>query len=251
VVLNACYSEQQAEAIAKHIDYVVGMKKAIGDEAAIKFAVGFYDALGAGMNYEIAFDFGRNAIDLRGIPEHLTPVLKAVNKVAFFTISPNYGQVAWNRFKSCASMLGICVYDGNDIDRVMWGIGGRLNLTQGEINSGVWQSDTRVVLVVDMFEGEPSGEGEGQHHRNSPKQFADFIFKWRDLTRGKPHEIIFVLYHKSNAFSACDHGLDEGTVRRLNGYFTIYSDIDGETSFAEKMKTIKTSVKRELHLHKP
>ncbi len=48
VVLNACYSEVQARAIAQHIPYVVGMNKAIGDRAAIDFAVGFYDALGAG-----------------------------------------------------------------------------------------------------------------------------------------------------------------------------------------------------------
>jgi hypothetical protein len=76
VVLNACYSEVQADAIAKHIDYVVGMKKAIGDEAAVKFAVGFYDALGAGRDVEKAFEFGRTAIDLGGIREYLTPVLK-------------------------------------------------------------------------------------------------------------------------------------------------------------------------------
>ncbi len=76
VVLNSCYSEAQADAIVKHIDYVVGMKKAIGDEAAIKFAVGFYDALGAGRDVEKAFKFGCSAIDLRGIPEYLTPVLK-------------------------------------------------------------------------------------------------------------------------------------------------------------------------------
>ena len=76
VVLNACYSEPQADAIAEHIDYVVGMKKAIGDEAAIKFAVGFYDALGAGRDVEKAFKFGCSAIDLKGIPEYLTPVLK-------------------------------------------------------------------------------------------------------------------------------------------------------------------------------
>ncbi len=76
VVLNACYSEAQADAIAEHIDYVVGMKKAIGDEAAIKFAVGFYDALGAGRDVEKAFKFGCIAIDLKGIPEYLTPVLK-------------------------------------------------------------------------------------------------------------------------------------------------------------------------------
>ena len=46
VVLNACYSEIQAEVIAKHIPYVIGMKKAIGDTAAIEFSVAFYDALG-------------------------------------------------------------------------------------------------------------------------------------------------------------------------------------------------------------
>jgi CHAT domain len=76
VVLNACYSEAQANAISQHIDYVVGMKKAIGDESAIKFAVGFYDALGAGRGFEVAYKFGCIAIDLKGIPEYLTPVLK-------------------------------------------------------------------------------------------------------------------------------------------------------------------------------
>ena len=76
VVLNACYSEVQANAIVQHIDYVIGMNKAVGDEAAIKFAEGFYDALLAGRPYDLAFKFGCNAIDLRGIPEHLTPVLK-------------------------------------------------------------------------------------------------------------------------------------------------------------------------------
>src|SRR5689334_16433168 len=41
VVLNGCYSEVQAKAIAQYINYVIGMRKAIGDRAAIKFAVGF------------------------------------------------------------------------------------------------------------------------------------------------------------------------------------------------------------------
>lgn len=75
VLLNACYSTTQAEAIAKHIKYVVGMNKAIGDKAAIAFAVGFYQALGAGKSYEEAYKFGCVQIRLQGIPEHLTPVL--------------------------------------------------------------------------------------------------------------------------------------------------------------------------------
>ncbi len=76
IVLNACYSEVQADAITQHINYVIGMNRAIGDKAAIEFAVGFYDALGAGRPVEFAHKFGCAAIRLAGIPEQLTPVLK-------------------------------------------------------------------------------------------------------------------------------------------------------------------------------
>ncbi len=75
VLLNACYSEAQAKAIAKHIEYVIGMNQAIGDRAAIAFAVGFYQALGAGRTVEDAYKLGCVQIRLQGIPEHLTPVL--------------------------------------------------------------------------------------------------------------------------------------------------------------------------------
>jgi hypothetical protein len=52
------------------------MSKAIGDQAAIKFATGFYDAIGAGKSVETAYKFGCNAIQLENIPEHLTPRLR-------------------------------------------------------------------------------------------------------------------------------------------------------------------------------
>ena len=76
VLLNACYSATQADAIAQHVPYVVGMKKAIGDRAAIKFSLGFYDGLLAGRPVAFAYKLGCNAIELEGIPEHLTPTLK-------------------------------------------------------------------------------------------------------------------------------------------------------------------------------
>jgi hypothetical protein len=76
VVLNACYSEAQADAIARYIPYVIGMGASVSDDAALEFAIGFYDALGAGRSVEEAFRFGRNAIALKGIPEHLAPVQK-------------------------------------------------------------------------------------------------------------------------------------------------------------------------------
>ena len=52
------------------------MKKAIGDRAAITFAIGFYDALLAGESIEFAYQLGCSAIQLEGIPEHLTPTIK-------------------------------------------------------------------------------------------------------------------------------------------------------------------------------
>lgn len=76
VLLNACYSLEQAEAIRQHIPYVIGMSQAIGDQAALEFAVGFYDAIGAGRSIEDAFKLGCISIELKGIPESLTPVIK-------------------------------------------------------------------------------------------------------------------------------------------------------------------------------
>ena len=81
VLLNACYSDIQAEAINQHVDYVVGMSQAILDQAAVKFAVGFYDALGAGRSFEDAYQFGCSAIDLDGIPQNSIPVFRKRTKV--------------------------------------------------------------------------------------------------------------------------------------------------------------------------
>jgi hypothetical protein len=75
IILNACYSESQAKAIVKYIDYVIGMSQDIGDRAAIEFSVGFYAALGAGESIEFAYEMGCNAIELEGIPEQLIPIL--------------------------------------------------------------------------------------------------------------------------------------------------------------------------------
>ena len=75
VVLNACYSEKQAQAIAEVIDCVVGMSTSIGDEAAIIFAASFYRAIGFGRSIKEAFDQGKTAIMLEGIPEANTPQL--------------------------------------------------------------------------------------------------------------------------------------------------------------------------------
>ena len=65
VLLNACYSEIQAQAIVRHINYVIGMSHEIRDDAAIAFATGFYRALGWGKSIEESYKFGRNAIQIQ------------------------------------------------------------------------------------------------------------------------------------------------------------------------------------------
>lgn len=81
VLLNACYSDVQAEAIHQIVDCVIGMNQPIGDKAAIQFAEGFYDALGAGSSYEEAYKVGCSAIHLDGSSEYSTPVIKSRKRV--------------------------------------------------------------------------------------------------------------------------------------------------------------------------
>lgn len=92
VLLSACYSEAQAEAIYQHINCVIGMKCAITDQAAIHFSKAFYDTLGAGRSYEEAFDFGCNNINLNSIPESSTPKIKIRNnsKTLFSNKQPKF-----------------------------------------------------------------------------------------------------------------------------------------------------------------
>ncbi len=75
VILNACYSRSQAKAITEVVDCAIGMNDAIGDEAAIVFAASFYRALGFGRSAQEAFDQGKAALLLEGIPEENTPEL--------------------------------------------------------------------------------------------------------------------------------------------------------------------------------
>ena len=77
VVLNACYTEGQATAIAQHIDCVVGMSRAFTDTAAISFATAFYRALGYGRDVETAFKLGCMQINLEDLGEQDAPRLLA------------------------------------------------------------------------------------------------------------------------------------------------------------------------------
>jgi|GEM_PF-4464998 len=75
VILNACYSENQANAIAEHINYVIGMSKAITDQSALTFSTAFYQAIGYWMDIRTSFDLACNQINLENLNEFEVPKL--------------------------------------------------------------------------------------------------------------------------------------------------------------------------------
>jgi AAA+ ATPase superfamily predicted ATPase len=110
VVLNACYSDIQAEAIVEHIPFVIGMNRAIGDRAAIAFAVGFYRALGAKRSPEEAYEFGCVEIQLQGIPEESTPVLRKKEERSlgmFYLERPKIEKCCYDEIKQPGSLIRI------------------------------------------------------------------------------------------------------------------------------------------------
>lgn len=95
VVLNACHSSEQGQAIAQVIDAVIGMDDTIGDEAARRFAAAFYRALGHGCSVRNAFDQGVAAIALHGLGDESVPHLlckPGVNLDALFPLTTNEEQ---------------------------------------------------------------------------------------------------------------------------------------------------------------
>ena len=76
VVLAACFTAPIAEALLAYVDCVVGMSGSIHDGAARSFAIGFYGGLGEYESVSAAYEHGRAAVSLEGLPDAERPWLK-------------------------------------------------------------------------------------------------------------------------------------------------------------------------------
>lgn len=65
VILNACYSHEQAQCIADAVGHVVGMEGSIRDSDAIEFSREFFTALGYGRSFEESFWRAKAAVQLQ------------------------------------------------------------------------------------------------------------------------------------------------------------------------------------------
>jgi CHAT domain len=77
VVLNACYTEDQARAIAAHVPCVVGMRRQVRDDTAVLFATGFYRGVANEQSIRASFDLALNSLDLHDVPDADVPQLIA------------------------------------------------------------------------------------------------------------------------------------------------------------------------------
>lgn len=81
VVLNACKSAAQLDALLGKVAMAVGMDDSIGDIDAIVFATRFYSTLAEGQSVESALTTARVEMKLNGLPDHDLPTLRAVDGV--------------------------------------------------------------------------------------------------------------------------------------------------------------------------
>lgn len=68
VLLNACFTKEQARRISEVVDYAIGTARPIGDKASVAFAGAFYRALGFGESIKDAFASAAAELALTKVP---------------------------------------------------------------------------------------------------------------------------------------------------------------------------------------
>jgi len=149
VLLNACYSQVQATAIHQFVDCVIGMNQPIGDEPAVQFAEGFYDALGAGKPYDVAFKIGCSAIALEGSSEYSTPVLQYRKRVGVGLPASGGAAEAQLTERAPAAAAPVQAASSQSIGNVtVSGSGNSVSPVQAGGNATVSQNNSRQSMTI-------------------------------------------------------------------------------------------------------
>lgn len=72
VFMDSWYSKNHAQALAKIVDYTIGISDRVTDDASIEFAAHFYQSLAFGRTIKNAFEAAVNALGLLGIKGSLS-----------------------------------------------------------------------------------------------------------------------------------------------------------------------------------
>lgn len=137
-------------------------------------------------------------------------------RTVLFVSANSWHGFRWEELGQDLAELGCRVAEGADINRVdEW-------TRRYFSKSSAYHEPVRIVAVVDIFDEWP--RDPFRFRRFDPRQYVDFIFRMREETKGTSDEIVFLLYHNSQAFERAYHALSPEVVTRLAHYFTLHSD---------------------------
>ena len=133
--------------------------------------------------------------------------------VLFLGVHPEH-RPPWLALRGLVSRLGVRWVDGENLNRARF-----------HLETILRAGSHRVVAVLDPFEDWPF---EPWQRRNSPREYADFLFEARRRTRGTPDAVAFLLYHHSRAPAEDDHGLCRDELASLREHPAVHRDLAEE-----------------------
>lgn len=159
VILNACYSETQAQAIAKYVDCVIGISNAISDQSAIRFSSAFYQVLGYGRNLKTAFELGCLAVESTdpGNEDAIKLIGDEKNLANTYLLS----EIAEPQLKEIYSFLDAKQYKG------------ATQLCKSILESHPQHAEANLIIAICYLKGQPSE----QHIRAKVKQVEGYLNK--------------------------------------------------------------------------
>jgi hypothetical protein len=157
-------------------------------------------------------------------------------RIIWYPVFGVYHSERWRRLFRVAQEEGIKFQTGEDIHRSEWFIEPLLEDTS-----------KRLVLVFDIFEERPAAS---ELWRNTTEQYIEVILNYRERTKNKPNEVIFLFYHQPDAWErVADVGSLRGElVQRFKHYFTLNQDLPDDQLFRQKLRDVWNRIQRDLML---
>lgn len=170
VVLNACYSAAQANAIASHVGAVIAMNDRVSDVAASAFSEVFYQALAEGHSLRSAFDLGVIQVEIASPGEGETPIWIGTaesGREVLAAQAQHRGVIARQLYETDYLALARSIsalLDDQSCGSVVEEVFGEFVVTEPPIDAGrelLWIRN-RVLMVAGerLSGGAPSGTGE-------------------------------------------------------------------------------------------
>ncbi len=108
-LLNACYSLATGSLASIGLDYTIAMEGPIGDDAAIEFTRGFYDAIGAGLAIPEAYEEGLSCARLKHLSPNAVLLRKGETHIADERMAPNMVEHERGTAGTAPALIGVAI----------------------------------------------------------------------------------------------------------------------------------------------